>query len=275
MARRASATSAAQRLGDLVGAARADAPRLLLWPEAAVTEPLEDERRAARASARRSSSAARAAAHARPRRPPAHRRHRAHVRATAARVDGATNSVFALGPGGRIARPLRQGASRALWRISADAAAAVGDRPVAAGARRPRLRRRARARARSTLPGCGRVGLPALLRDHLLGRGGRPRATARTSSSIRRTTPGSARWGPPQHLAQARLRAAEEGLPVIRATPTGISAVIDARRRVCSTACRGATAGVIDARPAAAAARRRLFAALRQRHPAAARLRCC
>ena len=37
------------------------------------------------------------------------------------------------------------------------------------------------------------------------------------------------RWGPPQHLAQARLRAAEEGLPVIRSTPTGISALIDAR----------------------------------------------
>lgn len=38
--------------------------------------------------------------------------------------------------------------------------------------------------------------------------------------------------GPPQHFALARLRAIEEGLPVLRTTPTGITGVIDARGRV-------------------------------------------
>ena len=52
-------------------------------------------------------------------------------------------------------------------------------------------------------------------------------------------------WGPPQHLAQARMRAIEEGLPVLRATTTGISAVIDAHGRVLHH-LPGAAAGRID-----------------------------
>lgn len=52
--------------------------------------------------------------------------------------------------------------------------------------------------------------------------------------------------GPVQHLTAARFRAVEEGLPVIRAANTGISAVIDARGRVLARRALE-TDGVIDA----------------------------
>ena len=52
-------------------------------------------------------------------------------------------------------------------------------------------------------------------------------------------------WGPPQHLAQARMRAIEEGLPILRSTTTGISAVIDADGAVRAQVPR-LTAGRLD-----------------------------
>lgn len=52
--------------------------------------------------------------------------------------------------------------------------------------------------------------------------------------------------GPQQHLAQARLRAIESGLPLIRAANTGISAVIDPHGRIRQSLGLG-IAGKIDA----------------------------
>ena len=82
------------------------------------------------------------------------------------------------------------------------------------------------------LPGVGRV-LPLICYEAIFPqvlRRARPRARA-----VLHLTNDA--WfgtyaGPRQHLALARLRAAEFGLPVLRAANTGISAAIDARGRV-------------------------------------------
>ena len=78
------------------------------------------------------------------------------------------------------------------------------------------------------VPGFGRMGVQIcyeiVFSGHVVDRENRPDFLFNPSNDA-----WFGRWGPPQHLAQARLRAVEEGLPVIRSTPTGISAVVDAR----------------------------------------------
>ena len=78
-----------------------------------------------------------------------------------------------------------------------------------------------------TVPGIGPVGVQLcyeiIFSGQVVDRAERPRLIFNPSNDA-----WFGRWGPPQHLAQARMRAIEEGLPIVRATPTGISAVIAA-----------------------------------------------
>ncbi|MBC7740378.1 MAG: apolipoprotein N-acyltransferase, partial [Candidatus Saccharibacteria bacterium] len=52
--------------------------------------------------------------------------------------------------------------------------------------------------------------------------------------------------GPFQHAAQARLRAVEQGLPLVRVANTGVTQVVDARGRVTASLPFG-TEGFLDA----------------------------
>jgi apolipoprotein N-acyltransferase len=216
--------------------------RLIFWPEAAVTDPLEDRR----IGAERYTEDER-------------------LRATrtlasgdmlltgglsltsrdGATIDGATNSVYALEPLGRIVGrydkahlvpygeylPMRPFLSAlGLSRL------APGDLDFSSGPG-PRT---------IQLPGdWGKVGFQLcyeiIFSGEVADRQNRPDFIFNPSNDA-----WFGRWGPPQHLAQARLRAAEEGLPVIRSTPTGISALVDPHGSIVKSLPWQA-AGMIDA----------------------------
>nr|WP_245197172.1 apolipoprotein N-acyltransferase [Sphingomonas jejuensis] len=208
-------------------------PRLLLWPEAAVPDFLEEE--------------------------PAVRRELARLLGPGdllltggsalewdiptGRVAGARNSVFALTPDARLigrydkAHLVPYGEylpMRPILSAIGLSRLAPGDLDFWAGPGPRTL----------MLPGFGPVGLQIcyeiIFSGQVVEPGARPRFIFNPSNDA-----WFGSWGPPQHLAQARLRAIEEGLPVVRATPTGISAVIDPRGRLVRTVP-GGVAGVIQ-----------------------------
>src|SRR5689334_12194821 len=233
---------AARRLAMLSGPP-SNEPRLLLWPEAAVTDPLEDARtdeHQAMAEFQRTRAASLLG--------PSDRLLTGGIAIGSKdgiHVDGAANSVFVLAPGGKVMgrydkahlvpygeylpmRPLLSavGLSR-LAPGDLDFTRGPGPRTIDLGGE------------------WGKVGFDLcyeiIFSGHVVDERNRPEFIFNPSNDA-----WFGSWGPPQHLAQARLRAAEEGIPVLRATPTGISAVIDARGNVLNS-LPWRKAGVIDA----------------------------
>ena len=219
---------AARRLESLSLQGAPAESEVLLWPEAAVTEPLEDQRAGAgpmvenvrlgavntlRADDLLMTGGLALLSH------------------DGISVTGAANSVFLLGPlGQEVGRydkahlvpygeylPMRPILSAiGLSRL------APGDLDFAPGPG-PRT---------ITLPhGWGKVGFQLcyeiIFSGEVVDRADRPDFIFNPSNDA-----WFGRWGPPQHLAQARLRAAEEGMAVIRATPTGISALVAPTGRI-------------------------------------------
>ncbi len=224
-------------------------PRLLLWPEAAITKPLQnglvDPLYRAESAALRQEVAGMMG--------PGDLLLTGGVTwgsANGLDVTSATNSVFAMDRSGRIlarydkahlvpygeylpARPLLSaiGLSR-LAPGDIDFAPGPGPRTV-------------------DLPLVGKVGFQVcyeiIFSGEVVDRRDRPGFIFNPSNDA-----WFGAWGPPQHLAQARLRAIEEGLPVLRSTPTGISAVIDSRGRLLAS-LPWRRPGAIEARLPAAA----------------------
>lgn len=238
------ADEAAQRLASLSASPPAnDRPRLLLWPEAAVVDAMVDERAIPLARQLADFERRRAAA--------ALRRDDLLVTGGIAffsengrTITSAGNSVFVLDPQSRI-----------LARYDKSHLVPYGEylpmRPLLSAIGLSRLApgdvdfRPGPGPQTIALPGWGRMGLQIcyeiIFSGHVVDAANRPDFLFNPSNDA-----WFGAWGPPQHLAQARLRAAEEGLPVLRSTPTGISAVIDAHGTL-THSLPWKTAGIIDA----------------------------
>ena len=246
---------AAQRLAQLSLQPGGTRPRLLFWPEAAVTNPMQDERgEPYRAYA--DFERARAASIVGPGEYLLTGGIALHSK-DKVNVSGAANGVFVFGQGGRLVgrydkahlvpygeylpmRPLLS--SIGLSRLApgeVDFIPGPGPRSIA-------------------LPGWGKVGFQLcyeiIFSGEVVDRRNRPDFIFNPSNDA-----WFGAWGPPQHLAQARLRAAEEGIPVIRSTPTGISALIDAHGQVLKS-LQWRQAGAFDAALPLPAAKPTLFA---------------
>jgi apolipoprotein N-acyltransferase len=248
---------AAQRLAQLSAQPDLRRPRLLFWPEAAVTNPLEDERPDPY-SAYAAFERQRAAASVSP----------GEYLLTGGlalfspdgqRITGAANSVYVLAPGGQIVARYDKAhlvpygeylPMRPLLGAIGLSRLAPGDVDFLPGPGPQTVE----------LPRWGKVGFQLcyeiIFSGEVIDRGNRPDVLFNPSNDA-----WFGAWGPPQHLAQARLRAAEEGIPVVRSTPTGISAVIDARGRLLKS-LPWLTAGVIDAELPPPAAEPTLFGRL-------------
>ena len=230
-------------------------PRLLLWPESAVTMPIEDQRSG--------TASATFALRQRLGRAIGPNDLLLAGGVTIQSDDGAdataaTNSIFALTPGGRLlarydkAHLVPYGEylpMRPLLSAIGVSRLAPGDLDFVPGSG-PRT---------IVLPMVGKVGFQLcyeiIFSGQVVDQSDRPAFLFNPSNDA-----WFGAWGPPQHLAQARLRALEEGLPVLRATPTGISAVIDADGRLAASLPLH-QAGVID-HPLPAARAPTLFARL-------------
>ena len=218
-------------------------PRLLLWPEGMVNYLIEDGYPAAYYGANDPGAIRRMiAARLGP-------NDRALVGGNAAlfngerALTGATNSVFVLAPGGAISGRYDKAhlvpygeylPARELLAPLGLARLVMGETDYIPGPG-----------ARSiNVPGFGQAGMQIcyeiIFSGRVVDRGRRPDFLFNPSNDA-----WFGAWGPPQHLAQARLRAIEEGLPVLRSTPNGISAVIGADGSLIGSVPR-LTAGAVE-----------------------------